>query len=217
MANGKANTRENMEKDLLLINKVKKNQDSESFKELLSRHSGIYVEMVNRYIPSHFAGVNKEDILEDKDFCIYDAIIKYDERKNTKFSTYVGNVARWKCLNIFNKSIKTQSFSIDEESENLLFKSKKESNECSDPFQEFAPLESYNFNIKSIEDEENLDKIFSFVENHKDKRLETIFKMRYQNEKKLTPWKKIAKKLNISIQACINIHNRHLTEIKKHV
>ena len=59
MANGKGNTRENMEKDLLLINKVKKNQDSESFKELLSRHSGIYVEMVNRYIPSHFAGVNK--------------------------------------------------------------------------------------------------------------------------------------------------------------
>ena len=41
--------------------------------------------------------------------------------------------------------------------------------------------------------------------------------MRYQNGRKLTPWKKIAKKLDLSIQGCINIHNKHLTEIKKHV
>jgi hypothetical protein len=41
--------------------------------------------------------------------------------------------------------------------------------------------------------------------------------MRYFESKKLTPWKKIAKKLDLSIQGCINIHNKHLTEIKKYV
>ena len=41
--------------------------------------------------------------------------------------------------------------------------------------------------------------------------------MRYSGDKKLTPWKKIAKKLDLSIQGCINIHNKHLTEIKKYV
>ena len=41
--------------------------------------------------------------------------------------------------------------------------------------------------------------------------------MRYYGDRKLTSWKKIAKKLDISIQGCINIHNKHLTEIKKYV
>ena len=41
--------------------------------------------------------------------------------------------------------------------------------------------------------------------------------MRYFDDKKLTPWKKIAKKLELSIQGCIKIHNKHLTEIKKYV
>ena len=42
-------------------------------------------------------------------------------------------------------------------------------------------------------------------------------KINYSGDKKLTPWKKIAKKLDLSIQGCINIHNKHLTEIKKYV
>ena len=41
------------------------------------------------------------------------------------------------------------------------------------------------------------------------------FKMRYKNANKLTPWKNIAKKLDLSIQGCINIHNKHLIEIQK--
>jgi hypothetical protein len=41
--------------------------------------------------------------------------------------------------------------------------------------------------------------------------------MRYKDNKKLTPWKKIAKKLDLSIQGCINIHNKHLNQIKKYV
>ena len=41
--------------------------------------------------------------------------------------------------------------------------------------------------------------------------------MRYSNGNKVTPWKKIAKKLDLSIQGCINIHNNYLKEIKKYV
>ena len=39
--------------------------------------------------------------------------------------------------------------------------------------------------------------------------------MRYQNRRKLTPWKKIAKKLDLSIQGCINIHNKFIQKVKK--
>ena len=41
--------------------------------------------------------------------------------------------------------------------------------------------------------------------------------MRYSGNRKLTPWKKIAKKLDLSIQGCINIHNNYLEEIKNYV
>ena len=71
-----------MEKDLLLINKVKKYGDANSVQELIDRHSGIYIEMVNKYLPESMEGINKDDVLQDKDFCIYDAAIKFDKNKN---------------------------------------------------------------------------------------------------------------------------------------
>tara|TARA_A100000171_G_C2120098_1_gene140258 strand:+ start:1082 stop:1666 length:585 start_codon:yes stop_codon:yes gene_type:complete len=194
MANAKEKRR--MEEDIHLINKVKKEQDTKSIKELINKHSGIYVEMVNKYLPDSFEGINKDDVMDDKDFSIYNAAINFDENKNTKFSTYVGNLARWKCLNIYNKNIKYPKICIN------------------DNFEKNVSCDS---SIKSIEEQDNLKKIFSIIENHRDKRVRTIFKMRYKNGKKTTPWKKIAKKLDLSIQGCINIHNKHLTEIKKYV
>ena len=185
-----------MEKDIFLINKVKKYKDESSIKELINRHSGIYVDMVNKYIPESNEGLNKEDILQDKDFCIYDAAIKYDECKNTKFSTFVGNLARWKCLNIYNKHTKFPQMNISEL---------------------FGAEASQESEIKNLEYEEEIKNALDIINNIKDKRVKEIFKMRYCCGKKLTPWKKIAKKLDLSIQGCINIHNKHLTEIKKHV
>ena len=185
-----------MEKDLLLIDKVKKYGDANSVQELIDRHSGIYIEMVNKYLPESMEGINKDDVLQDKDFCIYDAAIKFDKNKNAKFSTYVGNLARWKCLNIYNKKTKFPQSSI------------------ADIFDDRISCES---SISDIEERENIDRAMEFIEKMEDGRVRKIFKMRYKSGKKLTPWKKIAKKLDLSIQGCINIHNKHLTEIKKYV
>jgi len=196
VANVKRVSRKKMEEDLQLINNVKKLQDSSSVQELIDRHSGIYIEMVNKYLPNDMSGVIKDDVLEDKNFCIYDAAIKFDENKNTKFSTYVGNLARWKCLNIFNKNKKFPHYSVDES---------------------FDDKASCDSGMTEIQNKEDIERIFSSIDLIKDKRVKKIFKMRYKNNKKLTPWKKIAKKLDLSIQGCINIHNKHLTEIKKYV
>jgi len=185
-----------MENDIHLIDKVKNHADQDSMKELIDRHSGIYVEMVNKYLPESNEGLNKEDVLQDKDFCIYDAAIKFDETKNAKFSTYIGNLARWKCLNIYNKNIRFPQSCISE------------------IFDDTVSCES---DLKRIEKEELIKKIFSGIHSMGDDRVKKIFTMRYQDGKKLTPWKKIAKKLDLSIQGCINIHNKHLTEIKKYV
>jgi len=183
-----------MEEDLYLINKVKNNKDDDSIKELINRHSGIYIEMVNRYIPDSIEGINKDDIIQDKSFCIYDAAISFNEDKNTKFSTYVGNLARWKCLNIYNKKIKFPQSNIGEIFNEKILQT-SDSNE--------------------IENKESIKNIISIINKMTDKRARKIFNMRYNSGSKITPWKKIAKKLDLSIQGCINIHNKHLTEIRK--
>lgn len=185
-----------MEKDIYLINKIKDDNDVESIKELINRHSGIYIDMVNKYIPDTMEGVNKDDIIQDRSFCIYDAALNFKEDKNAKFSTYVGNLARWKCLNIYNKNIKFPQSCINEI---------------------FDERISCSSEINNLEKEEYIKNIFKILDKSPDKRVKKIFKMRYKDGKKLTPWRKIAKKLDLSIQGCINIHNKHLTEIKKYV
>jgi hypothetical protein len=41
--------------------------------------------------------------------------------------------------------------------------------------------------------------------------------MRYENVNKLTPWRKISKEMDLSIQGCINIHNSALKTIAKKI
>jgi DNA-directed RNA polymerase specialized sigma subunit len=185
-----------MEADIKLINKVKKFRDEKSLKTMIEKHSGIYIDMVNKYIPDSINGVNKDDLIEEKDYHIYNALINYDVTKNTKFSTYLGNLTKWKCLNIYNKNTKFPQENIES--------AKVDKISC--------PSE-----LKNVEDRESLEKIYKLVDKSSDPRVKKIFKMRYSGEKKLTPWKKIAKKLDLSIQGCINIHNNYLQEVKKYV
>jgi len=51
----------------------------------------------------------------------------------------------------------------------------------------------------------------------KDKRIEKIFKMRYFDSKKLKAWNEIGKKLHISTQTAINIHNKALEFLNKKI
>jgi len=184
-----------MADDLSLIEKIKTSKDEDSLKELIARHSGIYLQIVNQTI-SEQANVNKYDIIDDKDLSIYEAALDFDPNRNIKFSTYLGNHVRWKCLNIYNKSKKHEYCDINNESENLIDKDL----------------------IKEISNNEILLKIFDLAEKNEDKRVSKIIQMRYKGgvRNKLMPWKKIAKKLNLSIQGCINIHHKFINETKKH-
>lgn len=196
MANDTNREKGKMETDIELINGIKEKKDTDCLKTLIDRHSGIYIDMVNRYISETKNGLVKEDLLQDKDYSIYSAAINFNETKNTKFSTYLGNLAKWKCLNLYNKSNKFPQESLEEKK--YIF------------FEDGGEMEK----LESIE---NLQKIQKAIEKSKDERIKTIFRMRYFSEDKLVPWKKIAKKLDLSIQGCINIHNNYLEEIKKYV
>ena len=179
-----------------LINNIKnKNQINESLQELIDRHSGIYIEIVNSFLRSCNNDSLKDDILKDKDLAIYDSAIKYNEEKGAKFSTFLGNEAKWACLNASNKNkkyLELNDLSFDLED------IKCENQEHADHFKQQV-LAEFNEHIK----------------NHPDKRIQKIFSMRYSGNKKLTPWRKISKEMKLSIQGCINIHNSALNSISK--
>ena len=181
--------------DLDLIYNIKNDKDTnESLVELIQRHSGIYVNIVNSYVPDNSPFVKKADILDEKDYHIYQAALKYEDHHGTKFSTYLGNETKWLCLNTFNRAKRRPQLTSEEY------------------IQEEAFFEEADVGEKR----ELLKKIFELAAKHPDPRVKKIFKMRYieATTNKLTPWQKISSHLGLSIQGCINIHNKAIKVIQ---
>ena len=65
--------------------------------------------------------------------------------------------------------------------------------------------------------EEILESFGDHLEEIPDIRVKKIFQLRYSGDKKLTPWRKVSEKMNLSIQGCINIHNSALKKISKNL
>ena len=184
--------------DKQLTDNLKLDIDTEeSLHELVVRHSGIFLDIVTSYVPRSSPSGSRDDLINDLEFHVYNAGLKYDHTKKTKFSTFLGNEAKWACLNQYNKNKKYLITDTDESRfvyEHNLLKQEK-------PFV----------------DEKVLNRIFSIIKGHPDTRVQQIFQLRYVDPQhnKLTPWKKVSKHLNMSIQGCINIHNSALKVIRK--
>lgn len=180
--------------DLDLIKNIRDNKDNESLKSLIDRHSGIFCEIVKRY--QHFVtqkGHDPKDLFEEKDMVVYQSALSFNEDKNIKFSTWLGNQARYHCLNFLNKNAK------------------------------FFPTENnYLQNIiesgqdnKENLNQENCEYFLNILKSLKDKRAYKIFKMRFfSSNKKNRSWNAIGKRLNMSTQTAINIYNKHMQFLK---
>lgn len=182
-----------MESDLQLIEKIKSEQDEKSLKELIDRHSGIYISQVNNIINDACPFVNKRDILDDKELSIYQAAMKFSADKNTKFSTYLAHETRWKCLNIYNKRKKMMFVEIND--------SVKE---------QFVDLDYQNYDRREI-----VKTALKMAAEHKDPRVKKIFDIRYNSGYNSTqPWRVVAQHLGMSPEGCIKIHDSFLNTIK---
>ena len=102
-----------MESDLSLINKIKEHRDDGCLLELIDRHSGIYVYIVDQYTKNKRNAINRDSILDDKDYIIYTSALSYDPSRNSKFSTFLANQTKWKCLNELNKKKNKKEVSIE--------------------------------------------------------------------------------------------------------
>jgi len=182
--------------DSELVSNIKNNQKAEDcLQELIGRHTGIYLDIVNKYTQNGNT-TNKLDLIDEKDYNIYQAALKYKDDKGTKFPTFLGNETKWICLNKHNKKKKEPQLSIEDIKESDI-------------------LEDKNVKIKS-EDLEIFSEAIKFSKNHKDKRVEKIFEMRYitGERNRVMPWKKISEELKMSIQGCINIHDSAIEKFK---
>lgn len=179
-----------------LINQVKDEEScSQALRQIIERHSGIYLSMVHQYMAQDSFSSIKNDVLNDKDFFIYQTILKYNPSRNTKFSTFLGNETKWMCLNTNNKK----------RNKNLLYL-------------EDEKLDFINANCEINEsiDRDIFNKVIDFSKSHPDKRVGKIFNMRYVEGKdnNVMPWRMISNELSMSIQGVINIHNSAIENFK---
>jgi len=186
-----------MDSDLCLISNIKQKNDSDSLKELIDRHSGIFVDTVNKTVSASCHFVDKGSLLEDKDYYIYNAALKYDADRNTKFSTYLANETRWMCLNVYNKNKKMIQEPLD------------------DSFKEKVSDEDF---LQELQTNELVGKVFELAKKNPDKRIKKILDMRYcVGYNKVHSWREISSELNLSIQGCIDIHDKFIQKIKKEI
>ena len=67
--------------DQELIDMVKehKTNASNAMTEIINRHSGIFIEIVNHFVPVDSPYCDRKELIEDKKFYIYKALMKYDQ------------------------------------------------------------------------------------------------------------------------------------------
>ena len=101
---------------------VKNDKDNEALKELIHRHSGIFVHVCRRFTCASNANYFQEDLFEDKNYVIYNAANTYDKDRGSKFSTWLANQSRYHCLNTLQKENKQLHW--EEDSASMFFDAK---------------------------------------------------------------------------------------------
>ncbi len=175
-----------------LAYRVQTTGDNEAMKEILSRNSGVYLDVLSRSLPDDYA--EKKELANDREYKLYEYTMAYKVEKKMKLSTYFGQRIKWECMNIYNRSHR-----LEENDENSL--------EC-----------SYEQEFDNVS-EEVLAEIFSLAENYFDNRASFIIQARYTGCKdgKNKTWKEIGSELGIKPAVAMNIQRKFLASIKKNL
>jgi DNA-directed RNA polymerase specialized sigma subunit len=181
-----------MADDFSLVMRVKETGDSAAMSQLISNHTGVFLQVLDRSLPSDTFATQKEDFKNERAFHLYDAVMKYKPESNMKFSTYLGQTIKWKCLTLKNRGQDKDTVFIDS---------------LDTPLAEKEP-EDYSNKFK-------IEQIFQYAENYPNELARNIVEMRYNSESKLG-WKQIAKKLDISVSWATLVHGQFINDAKKH-
>lgn len=185
--------------DLQLIKKIKDNNCEKSLLELFSRHQGLCNKMLQKYCSICLnLGVSLDDLNTDKLLVVYKSAKSFNINKKNKFSTWLANQIRYHCLNTLNKTSKDVSM----ENEDIKYIAEKNQK---------LVVDKKNIN------QERIDFIHSIINQMSDSRVKEIFHLRYFSGENTNSWDKIGKKMKISTQTAINIHNKTVIFLNKKI
>lgn len=189
----------NQATDTQLAKLVAEDANNQALKELVVRHSGIYMDMLKTYGAKSFNNNQLDDFIKQKDSVIYEAALDYDPER-AKFSTFLANKTKYMCL---SERTKFQKLSKEVSYDNM----------------DWGQSDTSPTPDESCVHSETISKIMDMIENYHDKRVTKIFNLRYfgGQGQKMLPWKEVAKHLDLSAQSCINIHNKTLEIFKNRV
>jgi len=180
--------------DNQLIKLVQTKNCEESLKILIERHTPLCFKMYKKYIPSfNVKNIDINEVYQQKDFTIYKTIKSFKTDKKTKFSTWLANQIRYQCLNTINKK------------EDILYLEPPE-------LQYIIDKEKIETNTDKLN--ELREYINSLLDQLKDIRISKIFNMRYFETGSNQTWTKIGKRMNMSTQNAINLHNKGVQILK---
>ena len=179
------------------INNIKLKDCPESLSFVIDRYTPVFLSMYSKFFYSmNESGVNPSDILEDKDLIIYESVKSFDLSKGSSFCTWLSNNTKYKCLHLINKARKMS----------MLRERIKSNNDLS--------FNNFNKNIFKVK-ELNVH-IFSILNKLKDKRISSVYELRYFSDSKMT-WAKIGQRLGFSSQTAINLHARGAKALKRKI
>lgn len=186
-----------------LVGRIKNGSDhvDKSISVLINRHSGLYVSTVMKVTGNADVPNLTQDMLDDKLAVLFQSASSFDEKRGTKFSTHFANEAKWHCL---KNKCKKSNREITAESDTIDFLLNQ-----GEPTRSNLSDEDINTLNRIVSEELSL---------LKDKRIAKIIRLRYFCEgKKKNPWKNVAKEVQLSIQGCIDAHNKGIEQIRKNI
>jgi len=181
--------------DNYLVERIKNSDCEISLNELIKRHSALCFKIIKKYsAPLQANNIQITEASADKNLIIWNSAKSFSTEKNVKFSTWLANQVKYSCLNALNKKSKDRLVAMDDEILEVL-KEKTEDDKDSNLFE-------FTNNI---------------LRQLKDNRIEKIFLMRYSTTDKKPSWCSVAKKLEISTQTAINLHNKGIQILRKKI
>lgn len=176
--------------DTDLVNLVKDDNDSDALSVLISRHSGICNKIYNKYFCNNTMSLFK-DIQEQKELLIYQAVKTFDDSKGAKFSTWLGHIVTYTCLNACNSAKK--EFVVEDTVLDYL-----------------SNITDQDTNINNKKNE-ILDYISDVMSKYGDDTAKEVIKMRYlSGSDKVTTFKEIADHFGVSTQTIVNWHDKFI-------
>lgn len=171
--------------DILLIHKIKEDNDQKSFSELVNRHTGIYNTIVYQYL--HTGNTSDyHDLLNERDYNFYSFVNSYDENRNMKFSTYVGDRTKFLCLDKNSYSSKVLNEELDDGM-----------NYDSQPDVELI-------------DKDTMEKLKEAINRISNVKFKKIMELRFFSSSKVLTFKEVAGKMNVTTQYVNKIYKDNI-------